>query len=456
MKSKIVIILSAAAVMFSSCRKDNYVIPIGSDAVPSEKTVVAVKKNADGKWQMTVNNKPYYVNGAATNRFYNDVAKFGGNTIRLYSPTDANTMTIMDEAYQNGLMVYLGLGMSAAEYMDYTDAAKVAAQKEKIMAWVKQYMHHPALLCWSIGNEIEASNDNNMNLWKAVGDIADSIRELDPDHPITCTLAGSGEARVRNLAACSKAIDLISVNAYYPVVSNIPANMAAAGVDLPYLVTEFGPRGTWAMSPEPGRILPWSDYYSGSSKALVEETSTEKAEVYFSVWKNDIKANEAKGCLGSFIFVWGYQSHGEVLNWYGTHTKDRYAFGCCDKMQECWTGKAPSSPAPCIASRKDMTMNGKVAEDAIYVSPGSDNTASVVATSPSGLNLRYHWFVYRESDKESDGSIPAGIKGLIEDDSLSRIKFKAPNGAGAYRLYVYVLDDVSKKAASACIPFCVK
>lgn len=456
MKKIILIFLSISLMLVCSCIKDNYVIPKGSDSVPSETREVKVMRNSDGQWQLTVDGHPYYVNGAATNRFYNETSKFGGNTIRLYSPTASDTKDIMDAAYQANLMVYLGLGMSAAEYMDYSDAGKVAAQKEKIMGYVKQYMHHPALLCWSIGNEIEASNDNNADLWKAVGDLADAIRELDPHHPITCALAGSGTNRIKNLAACSKAIDIISVNAYYPVVGNIADNIKDAGVDLPYLVTEYGPRGTWSMSPEPSRILPWGDNFSATSKALVEETSTEKEAVYLKIWQEDIKAKEAEGCIGSFVFVWGYQTHGEVLNWYGTHTKDKYSFGVCDAMQHCWTGKYPEIRAPRIESRNDMTLNGKVAEDCIYLAAGSSNTAKVVATSPADLNLRYHWFVFKEGDKMSDGSIPDGIEGLIENDALGEISFKAPASAGGYRLYVYVLDDVNKKAASACIPFCVQ
>lgn len=452
------ITLSAIALITAlcSCQKSRFPIPKGSDSVPTETSVVKILKNEQtGKWVLAVNDKAYYVNGAATNRFYTDVHRFGGNTIRLYSPSGADCRQNMDDAYQAGLMVYLGLGMTAAESMDYSDPEKVAAQKEKIRSYVKQYQNHPALLCWSVGNEIEAGNDENENLWKAVGDIAAMIKELDPNHPVTCALASSAAARVKHLAECGP-IDFISVNSYYPNVGNIAANLQSAGVDLPYMVTEFGPRGTWAMGPEPTRILPWGDNYSATSKALVEETSYEKSLIYENVWNEDIKANESKGCLGSFAFVWGYQTHGEVLNWYASHTTDKYSYNVCDILQKCWTGALPEIQAPKIESRKDMTMNGKVAEDAIYVEPGSTNSAKVVATTESEVNLRYHWFIFKEGDHKSDGSMPDGIEGLIKADGAAEVSFKAPSAAGGYRLYVFALDDVSKKAASACIPFCVE
>ena len=188
----------------------------------------------------------------------------------------------------------------------------------------------------------------------------------------------------------------------------------------------------------------------------MEQTSTEKEADYLKAWQESIKANEKNGCIGSFVFVWGYQTHGEVLNWYGLFNKDKYSYGAVDAMQYCWTGEYPSVRAPRIESRKDITMNGMVAEDKITVLPSSVNTAKVTATSPSGATLKYHWLIYKEGDAAEDGSMPDGIEGLISDPSKSEITFKAPSGVGGYRLYVFVLDDVNRKVASAVIPFLVQ
>ena len=205
------------------------------------------------------------------------------------------------------------------------------------------------------------------------------------------------------------------------------------------------------MNPEPDRILPWGD-----PAALVEQTSTEKEAIYLEAWQKNIKPQEANGCIGSFVFLWGYQNHGEVLNWYGLFDKNKYSYGAVDAMQYCWTGKYPEIRAPRIESREDMTMNGKIAEDAIRVAPSSENTAKVTATAQDGVTLTYHWLIYREGDAAEDGSMPDGIEGLIEDPTKSEISFKAPAGVGGYRLYVFAKDDVNRKVASACIPFCVE
>ncbi len=452
------LLLCILGVALWGCDRTRPDIPTGSDTQVGESSVVEVKKGDGGKWKLIVNGKHYYVNGAATNRFYSDVHRFGGNTIRLYSTKTDDTKAILKEAAENGLMVYLGLGMTAAKNMDYSDAGKVAAQKETLLSYVKQYMNFPALLCWSLGNEIEASHENDINLFKAIGDLAAAVKELDPHHPVTCALASSAVTRIKNLATYAPAVDFVSVNSYYPNVGSIAKNIASAGVQLPYMVTEFGPRGTWAMSPEPGRILPWPDNYSASSKALVEETSSEKEDRYLQVWQNDIKAHESDGCLGSFVFVWGYQTHGEVLNWYAAFTTDHYSYGVCDAMQKCWTGSYPSVRAPRIESRNDVTLNGKVAEAAVKVAPGSKNTARVKAVISSGTQVRYQWVLFKEGSSSPDGSMPDGsqYKALFDKSDAAEVSFTAPTETGGYRLYIFVKDDANKKAASACIPFCVE
>lgn len=441
--------------MTSACASDDYVIPIGSDSVPTVPRAITVEK-IDGEWELLVAGEPYYVNGAAAINFYSDVKRFGGNTIRLYSARSAkfNVPEIMDQAYNDGLMVYLGLGMSQARSMDYTDEAKVAEQKELLLGFVRKYMNHPALLCWSVGNELEISNVKNVAMWEAIGDLAKSVKEIDRLHPVTCTLASAEEERVGNLLKYAPDIDFVSVNSYYPGVSNVLGYLQKNG-DIPYMITEYGPQ--LYSSPPQDRVLPWSDYFSDTSKAKIEETSTEKEAIYKTVWENSIKPNESKGCLGSFAFVWGYQTSGNVLNWYSLFTTDGYSYGACDALQKCWTGEYPAARAPKIEKRSDMTMDGLTADKAIKVKAGTTHSAKVKATSSTDVKLRYSWRIFRENDsKSTDGSMPDGIAGLFTEVDSPEVTFKAPIAKGAYRLYAFAYDDVNKKAASACIPFYVE
>ncbi len=422
---------------------------------PSLANKVTVSR-ADGKWQLLLNGEPMYVKGAATNNFYGDVARFGGNAVRTYSAKadDANVWAILDEAYMNGLYVNVGISIGAEKYgFDYDNEAKVQAQLEAARASVESYRNHPAVLFWSIGNEAEASY-TNVKLWDAINAIAEMIHEVDPNHPVTTTLASAQQGHITNIIEKCPALDFLCINSYYPSVLTTADKVKEYGWDKALMITEYGPRGTWAMNPEPSRVLPWDGPTAGKG-ALVEETSTEKEARYLEIFKGGIEA-KADNCIGSFAFVWGYQKHGEVLNWYGLFNKDGYSYGAVDALRYCWTGEYPARRAPRIENRSAMTMNGKVAEDAISVSAGSSNTAEVTASSPCGASLRYEWIIFKEGAKSSEGSLPDGIAGLIDDNTKPGISFKAPSAAGAYRLYVFVLDDLNKKAASACIPFQVK
>lgn len=125
-------------------------------------------------------------------------------------------------------------------------------------------------------------------------------------------------------------------------------------------------------------------------------------------------------------------------------------------MQYAWTGSYPKNRAPVIATRNDMLMNGKKAEDAVIVSPNSSNEAKVTATDPDGDALTYDWMIMKEKTASSDGSLPDGITGLIDDNTKKEITFKAPSTVGNYRLIVFVRDVKNKKVASAVIPFSVQ
>ncbi len=454
-RNTIISIVAALGMSVCSCQEDEWKIPVGSDTVVYENSKVELVQT-DGQWKLLCNGKAMYVKGAATNNFYGDVAKFGGNCVRTYSAgvNDQNVSEILNEAYRNGLFVNVGIAVGAAKNFDYSDEAKVQAQFEAAEASVKKYMNHPAVLFWSIGNEAESDYKGKVELWDAINDIAKMIHETDPNHPVTTTLASASEDHIKNIKEKCPQLDFLCVNSYYPTVLETCDKVKEYGWEKPVMITEYGPRGTWAMNPEPERILPWDGPEAGKG-ALIEETSTEKEAKYLEIYETGIKP-KTENCIGSFAFVWGYQTHGEVLNWYGLFDKNGYSYGAVDALQYCWTGEYPSQRAPRIESRNDMTMNDLTADKAITVAPNSTNTAKVVAKSPSEVKLTYKWIIFKEGEAAEDKSISDGMAGLIEDDTKAEIKFKAPSGVGAYRMYVFAKDDVNRKLASACIPFQVK
>lgn len=458
----LLIVLSVAG-----CNKEREtIIPPGS--VPEQYPTRFMVEKTDGVWKLFKQETDpakdgakvqFYVNGAATNNFYAQVKDWGGNVVRTYSTTN-NTKLILDEAWSKGLYVNMGLYMKVSKDFDYSDPANAAAiqkQFEDHRMYVRRYRNHPAVFCWSIGNESEdVDAAGNAVYFKYVQEIAAMIHKEDPNHPTTVTFSNSDpDKKVKVLKKYAPSVDILSVNMYYPGVGNVVNNVETAGWDKPWMITEFGPRGTWNMSTSTDpKILPWGTSNGGG---LEEMTSTEKAEIYRKIFVEDIKPNESKGCIGSFIFVWGYQTHGAVLSWYGLFDKKGNTFGGVDEISECWTGNKVEKPAPRIENRTKMLLNGQTSGEGVTLTLGSaGNTASVEAISPSGETLTYRWLIYKEGDSMEDGSMPDGIEGLIADATQPEITFKAPAMTGGYRLYVFVTDEINRKVAMACIPFLVK
>lgn len=431
----------AVLLCIASCGKARTtIIPPGSEV--NDATVFELKQN-DGVWKMYKNSQEFFVKGAAANRYYKRVREYGGNAFRTYSTSEETTPSILGEAYRNGLYVNMGLSIGRErDGFDYNNEEKVAAQLERCRTLVRRFRNHPAVMCWSIGNEAE-SMYKNTKLWTAINDIAAMIHEEDPKHPVTTALAGANVNNVSLIVSMAPELDFLCVNSYYPNPLNIESNLASAGWTKPWMITEFGQKGTWMNVPKT------------SFDTLIEETSTEKAASYKEIYEKAVLANRDKGCVGSFAFVWGYQNHGEVLTWYGLFDKNGNSFPAVDELQYYWTGNYPEMRAPVIADRSCMLLNGKKADESPAVAIGSENQASVEASSPCGAELKYNWLIYQEGASSTDGSLPDGLPGLFQDNSLASVTFKAPSSAGYYRLCVFVTDS-NHKVALAVIPFCVK
>ena len=114
---------------------------------------VTITKESN-KWQLRVNNEPFYIRGAGGTVQMDAVVACGGNTIRTWGIE--NAQTILDEAEKKGLKVMLGLWVQHERHgFDYNDQEKIKNQLEGLRTAVRKYKDHPALLMWGVGNEYE-------------------------------------------------------------------------------------------------------------------------------------------------------------------------------------------------------------------------------------------------------------------------------------------------------------
>ncbi len=396
-------------------------------AAPGAETRVVA--TGDGH-TLTVDGAPFEIKGAGGDADKAVLAACGGNTFRTWG-VDDKTPGLLDQAQANGLKVALGIWIGHARHgFDYGDPAQVQKQFDDAKAAVQKYKDHPALLIWGVGNEMEEyAATSDPRVWKAVNDIAAMIQEVDPDHPTMTVIAEIGGDKLPSIKKYCPAIDAVGINTYGGVTS-IPTRYAQAQMDRPYVVTEFGPPGTWEI-PRNGWDVP------------EELSSTAKADIYAAAHQA-LDADPA--CLGSFAFAWGNKQEA-TATWFGMFLPDGSKLGAVDAMTQAWSGKPAADLAPRIAS---LSIAGEP-----VVAPGAAVAATLDASDPEGQPLAIEWVLFQEMDEfESMGDFrptPPTFPEAIRPAGEGKVNVTMPQRPGNYRLFAYV-RDASGGAAVANTP----
>ena len=401
-------------------------------------------RETDGKYRLYVNGEEFFVNGAGCEfgPCYN-VSDFGGNSIRTWRTDNGmqTGMEVLDEAWENGLMVMMGLDVARERHgFDYDDEEAVAEQLERFRQEVLELKDHPALLGWGIGNELNLRYTNK-KVWDAVNDIARMIKEVDGNHVTTTMLAGIGKGEVDYIRENCPDIDFLSVQFYGDVV-NLEQRLADAGYDGPYLITEWGATGHWEVERTEWDIP-------------IEQTSTEKAEAIKYRYENVI-LEDSDNCMGSYVFLWG-QKQERTPSWYGLFTEAGEKTEAINVMEYMWTGEWPENMAPRMHEFVIEDMGGRY--DNVYLDKNGEYTAMFEVEHEDFENLHVRAEIMPEPRELSDGGDyeprPETIEGLILSADMQEIAFRAPEEEGAYRIFVYVTDN-HNHAATANIPFYVR
>jgi len=398
--------------------------------------------NTDGKYQLLVNNKPFYIKGAGL-EFGNipALAKHNGNSFRTWRTENGEQSgkEVLDEAHKYGLMVTMGIEVARERHgFDYNDEAAVKEQKDRIRKEVLEFKDHPSLLIWAIGNELNLRS-TNPKVWDAVNDISKMIHDIDPNHPTTTTLAGISQQEIKYIKERCTNIDILSIQLYGAIVK-LPEYLKDFGWTGPYMVTEWGATGHWEV-PKTSWNVP------------IEENSSVKAANYLKRYEVAIGSDKTQ-CLGSYVFLWG-QKQERTPTWYGVFLEDGKETESVDVMHYIWSKKWPENRTPKI---KFFTLNNKTADQSVIIEPNKDVKAAIEVVDFEKNTINYSWEVLRESTDLKDGgdkeNRPESIDVQISRNQNGEIKFKSPE-KGIYRLFVYA-DDGYNHAATANIPFKVE
>ncbi|WP_299826506.1 glycoside hydrolase family 2 TIM barrel-domain containing protein [uncultured Pontibacter sp.] len=411
--------------------------PADQEKYVAKNRKVEVVKESDGRYVLYRNGEPYYIKGAAGYDFYDRLADYGGNSVRVWHTDDAQR--ILDEAHKNGLTVTLGLWMARErEGFNYYDKDLVQQQLEELKQVVLKYKDHPALLMWGVGNELYAEG-SNVKVWDAVNQVAEMIHEVDPDHPTTTTVMNVPVKIVNIIVDRCPALDILSINSFGGLYS-MHDELAKTDWKGPYVVSEFGAMGYWES------YLTWW-------MAPIEQTSSEKAEFTRKFYK-DIILKDTTQCLGSYVFMWGNKQE-TTPTWFSMINNDGEETEMVQVMQELWSGTEAPNKAPYIAYLK---LNNQFAFDQVYLRPEQTYLGAAYLFDPDQDSVQVHWEVLPEV-KAEDGNTgqeetPQPVQGLLSNFKDNKLILKTPKKEGAYRLYLYARDG-NKNIATANIPFYV-
>jgi hypothetical protein len=398
-------------------------------------------RSSSGRFQLYVDNKPFYIKGAGIELGSPEKLKeHGGNSFRTWSTDNGRDSgkQVLDRALTNGLYVAMGLDVDHERRgFDYDDTNAVARQFAALIAQVREHQDHPALLLWVIGNELNF--EKNPKVWDAVNDLSKMIHRIDPSHPTTTTLAGFNMETVALLKQRAPDLDFLSFQMYCDII-NLPRYLAEAAWDKPYIVSEWGATGHWECAK-----TAWG--------APIENDSTTKADLYKKRFQAVIQSDQ-KFCLGSFVFFWG-QKQERTPTWYGMFLDSGEETASVDVMHYFWTGTWTANSSPRL---EGAWLDGKTASQNVRLKPGHTYQAKLQAIDPNEDPLTYSWDVMEESTERKVGgdreSVPRKLPGLIANPHKSEITLKAPDKGGAYRLFAYAFDGKGH-AAHANIPFYV-
>lgn len=385
---------------------------------PAQPVAVRVVQRA-GMHELQRAGQPYFIKGAGGGGSKSLLAECGGNSFRTWG-VGPETERELDEAHRLGLTVTAGIWLGHKEHgFRYDDPVAVRKQFDEVKEAVLKYKNHPAVLMWGIGNEMEMNNESD-KLWHAIQDLAKMVHEVDPQHPTMTVIAELGDNKVQQIHKHCPDIDVIGVNTYGGGAS-LAERYRKTGATKPFVITEFGPPGTWETK-------------LNEFGAAPELTSTQKAEFYRDTYVASVLG--AKNlCLGSYAFTWGHKVEA-TATWFGMLLPDGSRLASADTMQELWSGNAPQDRCPAIA-KLALTSSDQV-------NRGETVTATVKIDGASSRDLAIDWRLEREQQTYAIAGLGANAASSFPDaiatNGRTDVTVKMPDSGGIYRLYCYLRD----------------
>jgi len=320
--------------------------------------------------------KPHLVDGAL-------MKKMGVNAVRVYEPgkdTEKTKEAIGDFFEKFGIKTALGhfLGFWDWPPADYSDPVFRSKMKQKVVDMVKTYKDEPGILFWIIGNENNYSFDRGLRDWttpdidlfpssrerreakaeiyyKFINEIAKSIKEIDPNHPV---VMGNGElASIYVARGLCPDVDVLGGIVYQGKTFGTYFRRLERNLDKPNVFIEFG-----------------ADRYDSLAKEESEDWQAFFLKLqWLEIYKNRAGGDGAGNSLGGFVFEWtdewwkhspGHKNGWKIHDRAGSWSNTAYYFDATvrNNMNEEWWGIVGVDPG-----KKVKGMEKRIPKKAYYV-----------------------------------------------------------------------------------------
>jgi len=227
-------------------------------------------------------------------RDFAEMAASGVNAVRTYTPPPR---WLLSAAQRHGLRVMVGLPVErSAAFLDYRKCA--SAIEEMVRREIRDRAGHPAILCYTIGNEIPASIvrwHGRRKLERFLERLYFAAKEEDPEGLVTYVNYPSTEYLQLPF------LDLVCANVYLESQRRLEAYLARLHNivgDRPLVMAEMGLDSLRHGEPTQAQVLDWQ-----------------------------IRTSFAGGCAGVFVYSWTdewFRGGAEVDDWkFGLTQRDR-------------------------------------------------------------------------------------------------------------------------------------
>jgi hypothetical protein len=398
-------------------------------------SVANILMTRDFKFRYSVDGEIFFMKGVAGVDELELMAEAGANSARTYSVDALRNGDLLDEAHSHGIKIVIGLWMDheSGSFTYHDNPSHVQEQYLELIAAVEKYKTHPAVLAWAVGNEVDISTSKNpIAIYNAINAIAKYIHESDPYHPTMAVLAGSSTVKIGNIARYSPHIDIIGINTYKSI-ANVATNIISW--QGPYAITEF------AMN------QPSETTLRTSWGAIIEPSSMEKADLYYSRYQSYILGKSDQGCIGSYVFK-DSGSFRITHTWYGI-VYDGLRTPAFYAMKSAWTETDRVSSL----AISNVTIDGKNVLNNVSIPVGMTRDVVVTIQNPNLGNLTYRYEIKKEVTI-STNSIPAARTDfvIITSEIPGNVTLTVPQETGGFRLFVYVSSDLGEVSTES-FPF---